>query len=117
MSIVIRIGSLNLVSEHPYWILLLLRIPNRKRIWFWYETVPAANANYLRIRKQYKNSAYNQQLFHILFGLFQFLFVISVMVLNLKVKKNLVTTVQNKLLYETTLNLLGTTSILKTGAD
>ena len=41
--------------------LLLLRIPNGKRIWFWYKTAPAApapaDANYLRIRKQSKNSA------------------------------------------------------------
>ena len=43
----------------------LLRIPNGKRIWFWYKTAPPAaapaDANYLRIRKQSKNSAYSQQ--------------------------------------------------------
>ena len=43
----------------------LLRIPNRKRIWFWYKTAPAtataAGPNYLRISKQSKNSAYSQQ--------------------------------------------------------
>ena len=42
------------------------------------------------------------------------------MVLNLKIlkfKKNLVVTVQAEWLYETIQNLVGTTSILKTGAD
>ena len=33
--------------------LILLHIPNGKRIWFWYKTVPAADASELRIRKQY----------------------------------------------------------------
>ena len=37
----------------------LLRIPNAKRIWFWYETAPA-NASELSICKQCKNSAYSQ---------------------------------------------------------
>ena len=47
--------------------MLALRIPNGKRIWFWYETVPAqaVDASELRIRKQYKNSAYSQQSGHI----------------------------------------------------
>ena len=39
----------------------LLRIPNGKRIWFWYETALAADASYLRIRKQYQNSVKSQQ--------------------------------------------------------
>ena len=43
----------------------LLHIPNRKRIWFWYKTAPAADASELRIRKQYQNSAYSQQISHI----------------------------------------------------
>ena len=40
---------------------VLLRIPNGKHIWFWYETAALAapaDANYLRIREQSKNSAY-----------------------------------------------------------
>ena len=58
----------NLVQKagtHNKWYILLLRIPNGKRIWFWYKTAaapaPAADANYLRICKQYKNSSYSQQ--------------------------------------------------------
>ena len=40
----------------------LLRIPNGKRIWFWYETAPApVDASELKNRKQSKNSAYSQQ--------------------------------------------------------
>ena len=43
--------------------LFLLRIPNGKRKWFWYKTAPApaADANELRIRKQYQNSSYSPQ--------------------------------------------------------
>ena len=51
----------------------------------------APDANYLRIRKQYTNSASNQQsgpFSHIVWTDSIF---ISVMVLNLKIKKNIVT--------------------------
>ena len=37
-----------------------LRIPNGKRIWFWYETAPS-DASELRNRKQSQNYSYSQQ--------------------------------------------------------
>ena len=72
---------------------MLLRIPNGKRIWFWYKTAPAAaavvaaDANYLRICKQYKNSSNSQQsgpISHIVWS-DEILIFISVMVLNLEI--------------------------------
>ena len=69
---------------------IILRIPNGKRIWFLYETAPAAqtdvDASCLRIRQQYKNSAYSQQrgpISHIVWTDI-FLIFISIMVLNFK---------------------------------
>ena len=35
------------------YLLMLLRIPNGKRIWFWYETATPADASELRNRKQF----------------------------------------------------------------
>ena len=38
----------------------LLRIPNGKRIWFWYKMAAPADASELSFRKQCKNSTYSQ---------------------------------------------------------
>ena len=84
--------------------MFLIHIPNGKRIWFWYKTAPAAEANYLRIRRQYKNSAYSQQSGPISNIVLTDLILNFIMVLNLKkikkFKKNYEVTVQAEQLYE-----------------
>ena len=52
------------LSSYSIYKILWLSIPNGKRISFWYKTAPAADANYLRIRKQSKNSAYSHITYH-----------------------------------------------------
>ena len=71
-------GVLNMLIMHSH---------KGKSIWFWYKTAPAADANYLRIRKQSKNSAYSQQSGPIsqIVWTDSILIFNSVMVLNLKV--------------------------------
>ena len=63
MKIRLFTALLNSNEKKAHYKTVLLRIPNGKRIWFWYDTaeVEAADANYFRICKQYKNYAYYQQ--------------------------------------------------------